>query len=108
MSYANLLTETATVVRFAAGVDEYGNVSRGAETRTDYPARLEQLTADELIRDRDTIVADWRVFLPASADISPYDRLEGRGHIFEVQGLPNQLRSPAGAHHIEAQLRFVA
>jgi hypothetical protein len=102
------LTETATVVRYAAGVDEYGNVSRGAATRTDYPARLEQLAADEIVRDRDTILADWRVFLPATADVSPYDRLEARGHVFEIQGLPNQLRTPVGAHHIEAQLKYQA
>lgn len=108
MSLDRLLTETATVVRFASGVDAYGNIVPGAETRVTYDARLEQLGSDEIVRDRDTIVADWRAFLPATADISPYDRLEGRGHVFEVSGLPDQHRTPRGAHHIEARLKFVA
>ena len=103
-----MLAETANVVRFASGVDEYGNLVRGDETRTAYPARLEQLRSDEIVRDRDTIVADWRAFLPAGADISPYDRIEARAHIFEVTGLPDQQRTPRGVHHLEVQLRFVA
>lgn len=108
MSLAGLLSETVTVVRFGMASDEYGNVVPGAETRVSYPARLEQLGSDEIVRDRDTILADWRAFLPANADISPYDRLEGRGHVFEVSGLPDDHRLPRGAHHIEARLKFVA
>jgi head-tail adaptor len=102
-----LLSETATVVRYGTAVDEYGNIIRGAATNVVYDARLEQLSSDEIVRDRDTIVADWRIFLPPDADISPYDRVEARGHIFEVSGLPNEQKSPRAAHHIEARLRFV-
>ena len=108
MSYAGLLGETATVVRYGTSVDEYGNIVRGTATRSDYPARLEQLASDEVTRDRDTVTADWRVFLPATADVSPYDRLEARSHIFEVSGLPDQQRTPGGVHHLEVRLRFVA
>lgn len=108
MSLLALLAETATVVRFASGVDEYGNLVRGTETRAVYPARLEQLGTDEIVRDRDTILADWRVFLPAGADVSPYDRIEARTHIFEVTGLPDRQRTPLGVHHLEVKLRFVA
>lgn len=108
MSYTGLLSETATIVRFGMAVDEYGNEVRGAATRIAYPARLEQLASDEIVRDRDTVTADWRAFLPAAADVSPYDRLEARAHIFEVTGLPDEQRTPAGAHHLEVKLRFVA
>lgn len=107
MSLAGMLSETATVVRYAASTDEYGNTVPGAETRTSYPARLEQLRADELVRDRDTVITDWRAFLPAGTDITAYDRLEARGHLFEVAGLPNEHRTPAGAHHVEVLLRWV-
>lgn len=102
-----LLTETVTVVRYAATTDEYGNTTPGAETRADIPGRLEQLRADELIRDRDTVITDWRVFLPVGADVTAYDRIEARGHLFEVVGLPNEHRTPRGPHHVEIMLRWV-
>jgi hypothetical protein len=108
VTLARLLSETATVVRFTNTVDEYGNIVRGAPTSVVYDARLEQLSSDEIVRDRDTIVADWRVFLPADADVSPYDRVDARGHTFEVSGLANEQRNPRGIHHIEARLKFVA
>lgn len=107
MSVQGLLTETVDVVRYAATTDEYGNTVPGAETRTSYRARLEQLRTEEILRDRDTTIVDWRGFFPPSADITPYDRVEARGALFEVVGLPNQQRSPAGAHHIEVHLRWV-
>lgn len=107
MSLQGLLAETVTVVRYADVTDRYGNTVPGAETRTDYPGRLEQLRTDELVRDRDTVLTDWRVFLPADADLTAYDRIEARGHLFEVVGLPSQHRTPRGPHHLEAQLRWV-
>jgi head-tail adaptor len=102
-----LLSETATVVRYAASTDVYGNTVPGAETRVDYPARLEQLAANEIVRDRDTVITDWRIFLPAEADITAYDRIDARNHLFEVVGLPNQHQTPRGPHHVEVHLRFV-
>lgn len=108
MSVDALLTETVEVVRSgpATTADEYGNPVPAGETRASWPARLEQLATDEVVRDRDTVVADWRMFLPAEADIGAYDRVEGRGHVFAVVGLPDTLRSPRGAHHVEVALRF--
>lgn len=102
-----MLSETATVVRYAATTDVYGNTVPGAETRTDYPARLEQLATDEIVRDRDTVITDWRAFFPLDADITAYDRIEARGHLFEVVGLPNQHQTPRGPHHLEVLARFV-
>lgn len=107
MSLAGLLAETVTVVRYAATTDEYGNTVPGDETRTAYPGRLEELPTSELVRDRDTVITDWRAFLPATVDLNPYDRIEARGHLFEVVGLPNQHHTPGGPHHVEVQLRWV-
>lgn len=107
MSLLGLLSETATVIRYAATLDEYGNTITGAETRVDYPARLEQLSAEEIVRDRDTVLTDWRAFLPADADITAYDRIAARGNLFEVVGLPNQHQTPRGPHHLEVHLRWV-
>lgn len=108
MTLAGLLAETGTIVRRATAVDEYGNIVPGAQVRTSYPARLEQLATEEILRDRDTVLANWRVFLPAYADVSPYDQFEARTHIFEVHGLPSEQRTPRGIHHLEVYLRFVA
>lgn len=107
MAIAALLTETLTVIRYGDSTDEYGNTVPGAETRIDVAGRLEQLRADELIRDRDTVITDWRAFLPVGTDITPYDRIEARGHLFEVVGLPNEHRTPRGPHHVEVMLRWV-
>jgi head-tail adaptor len=107
VSLAGLLSESAEVVRYAATTDVYGNTQPGAETRVTYRARLEQLAAEEITRDRDTVICDWRGFFPATADITAYDRVAARGHLFEVVGLPNQHQTPRGPHHLEVHLRFV-
>ena len=57
--------------------------------------------------DRDTVVADWRVFLPSDATISPFDRIEADGKTFEVWGDPVEQRSPRGVHHLEVRLKRV-
>lgn len=105
MSFAQLLTETATVVRFTTDRDEYNAEVDGTATRTDHRARLEQLTTEEIIRDRDTVVADWRMFLLPGVDVTPYDHVEARGFTFDVVGLPDELRTPRGAHHLEVLLK---
>jgi hypothetical protein len=107
VSLAQLLTEPISVLRYGAATDDYGNTVPGGETRTTYLGRLEQMRAEEILRDRDTVIADWRAFLPPDVDLTPYDRIEARGVLFEVVGLPAQQWSPRGAHHVEVQLRYV-
>lgn len=108
MSLFGLLTQTITVSRPTYdAVDEYGDPQPGTATTASYPARLEQLSSEELIRDRDTVVADWRAYLPAEATIGPFDRVEENGKTFEVWGDPIEHRSPRGAHHVEVRLRRV-
>lgn len=107
MSLATLLTESVTVVRYAEATDEYGDEERGTPTSTVYPGRLEQLSSEEVLRNEDTVLADWRLFLPATADITAYDVVQARGLSFEVVGLPNEQRAPWGIHHVEARLKVV-
>jgi hypothetical protein len=106
VSLADLLTETATVVSFTYGTDEYGNEERAVGTPVAWPARLEQLTTEEIVRDEDTVLADWRLFLPADAVIGAYDQVHARGIIFNVAGLPNEQRAPWGIHHKEVALKM--
>lgn len=105
MTIDRLLTETATVVRYTTIRDEYNAEVDGAATRTDHPARLEQLATEELVIDRDTVVANWRVFLLPGTDVTAYDKVEARGLTFDVVGFPNQQRSPRGSHHLEVLLK---
>jgi len=108
MSLQSLLTETVTVVRRAYdAIDAYGNPQPGTETSVSYPARVEQLSSEETNTDRDTVVARWRMFLPADADITPFDRVESAGRVFEVDGDPIERRAPRGTHHLEVELRRV-
>lgn len=108
MSIETLLTQTVTVSRPAwDAVDEYGDVQPGTTTTATWPARLEQLSTDEIVRDRDTVVADWRAFLPASATVGPFDTVQEGGRTFEVWGDPTEHHTPAGLHHLEIRLRRV-
>lgn len=109
MSLKRLFSQTATVVStpFGPETDDYGNVVPGAESRVEYPARLEETGSTEVTLDRDTVTSDWRVFLPPEAAISAYDRVEVDGEMYEVVGRPARLRTPRGVHHVEARLRAV-
>lgn len=108
MSLGALLTETATVYTptFNA-IDAYGNPQPGTETSVSYPARLEALSSEETVRDRDTTVATWRMFLPANAVIRFTDRVVSDGKAFEVVGDPIEQRTPRGTHHLEVRMRRV-
>lgn len=108
MSLTGLLTETATVYEPAYdAIDAYGDIQPGTETATNYPARLEALSSDELIRNQDTIVADWRMFLPPHVTLSPFARVEADGKRFTVWGDPIERRAPRGIHHVEVALKRV-
>jgi hypothetical protein len=108
MSLLSMLAETATV--YTPQFDEtdaYGDILTGTETSATYPACFEQLSSDEIVRDRDTIVADWKVVLPATASIGPFARIESSGRQFKVWGDPIEARTPQGIHHLEIRLRRV-
>jgi hypothetical protein len=103
-----LLSDTVTVVSISYDVaDVYGNAQAAEASRRTVRARLEALSSDELVRDRDTIVADWRVFLPPDVAIGPFDQIEAGGHTFDIWGDPIEQHTPHGLHHLEVRLRRV-
>lgn len=109
MSLALLLSQTATVVHVESGtVDRYGDATSVETSRVHYAARVEQAASTETTEGRDTIVSDWRLYLPPDAVIGASDRVECSGNVFEVVGAPDAVRSPRGVHHIEARLRYVS
>lgn len=106
MSVEALLTEPVTIINFSTTTrDEYNAPRPATPVETDTFGWLEQLATDEVVRDRDTIVADWQLVLPAGSAITPYSQVRGRGRTFTVHGLPNELRTPRGAHHIAVLLK---
>lgn len=109
MSFAALLGQEVTIVRAAASVDRYNDVSAdwSSATRTVVHGRLQQTDTVEVAVGRDTVIADWVLFLPAGTDVLPSDRVEVDGATFEVVGLPNVAHTPRGPHHVEARLRSI-
>jgi hypothetical protein len=87
--------------------DAYGNAQAAEASRLTVSGRMEALSSDELVRDRDTIVADWRVFLPPDVTIGPFDQIESAGRTFDIWGDPIEQHTPQGLHHLEVRLRRV-
>lgn len=108
MSLESLLTQTVTVLdRSEGAVDDYGNPVVTFSSGTDYLARLEQTAGTEITSGRETLVADWTLYLPPDAEIHGGSRVLADGVTFEVIGPPAKQRTPRGVHHIQANLRHV-
>jgi hypothetical protein len=107
LSLAGLLAQTWRVLPFSSsGIDQYGNPTTTFGPPVPYPCRLEQLTEQEILLDRNLQIGDLRLFLPPGAVITGRDRGEDdEGRIYEVIGPPKLHRTPRGPHHIEAVLR---
>lgn len=110
MSFARLLSRTATVIPVTTGpgLDEYGNPVEVVAAGVNYPAWLEQTASEERTEDRDTQLADWLLVLPAGAVVDGNDRVQVEGKTFEVVGPPARVHTPRGEHHVEARLRSVS
>lgn len=111
MSLRALLSERGSVIpRVAGSADRRGNPVDAFDTanKRPYPCRLEQTDSEEIQVDRDTVISNWRLFLPPDAQISARDHWEqSDGRTFEVIGAPAIESTPRGPHHIEARLRFI-
>jgi hypothetical protein len=108
VSLASLLTEAVTVI--SAGeptTDPYGNEVPSDGVAATYFGRLEQTAATEVTRDRDAVVSDWVLYLPAHATVSAYDHVVARGSRFEVVSSPDLLRTPQGPHHLAVRLQYL-
>ncbi len=108
MTLAGMLAQTATVFTFTLGdEDDYGNAAETWVEGASYPCRLEPTSGQERTVDRDTQVSDWRLFLPADAELTGRDRVVVDSKVFEVVGPPAVQHTPRGPHHVEAALRYV-
>lgn len=110
MSLATLLTQTVTLLRFSAGVeDDYGNVTESWTPAGTVKCRLEQRASREVTQDRQTVVSDWVMYCPPTVVIGEQDRIaDGYGRTFEVVGAPAMQSSPTRDVYVEVSLRHVS
>ena len=75
MTFAMLLINTCTIERFTADdTDDYGNPT-GTWAGTDEPCRLQAGVGRELKIGAEVVIADYKLFLNESADITERDRV---------------------------------
>lgn len=110
-----LLPQRVTKVRPASTADTYGNAvpdyGDDATRTADIPGWLQQSPASEpRAEGRDATVATW-LLMTNDTDLLAADHIEWAGPagalVFEVDGPPEPVYTPAGLHHIEANLRIV-
>jgi hypothetical protein len=108
VSLATLLTETVTILRHTVGAEDvFGDETSTFTSVGDYAARLEQRSAQEVTRDRQTVVSDWALYLEPTTVLSELDRITDRfGRTFEVVASAMQ-STPRGDHHLVAALVHV-
>ncbi|MFB4265305.1 hypothetical protein [Nonomuraea sp. GTA35] len=105
-----LLPLTVTKVRPAHNIDRYNDpvydYAAGA-TRTPIKAWIDQASASEQTPNgRDVIEGGWKL-ITNHTDLDPLDRIEWAGGVYELDGPAWPVHTPAGLHHLEANLRRV-
>jgi len=102
------LNQTATVVHRAVGTpDAEGNPAPGATTTTDYPARLMQTLATDILDGEQRVRTEWRVLLPYNAVVDADDELLIGGVRYQVVGQPAAQGHGSQVIHLSADLRLV-
>lgn len=83
------------VARVAGPADASGDATAVDGARTAFPAYVWPWTSAETDEPgRDSVVIGLTIGLPAGTVVSPRDRMEARGGLYEVDGEPADYRSP--------------
>lgn len=106
-----LLPLTVTKVRPASTTDRYGDVVLdygAAATRTAIKAWIDQagLVREQPSDGRNPIEGGWKL-ITNHQDLDADDRIEWDGKPFDMDGPAWPVHTPAGLHHLEANLRRV-
>lgn len=99
---------SVTVVRRSPGtVDAYGNKALTTVDTITTTGELQQMASSENQTDRDTVVSDWMLLLPAGTTVARFDTATIDGQTYEVIGVPEVIVSPftGATSHVEAQVR---
>lgn len=102
---------TVTLLEPGLTEDRYGDEQfdwDDAIETDDVPAWMQQLTTTEQIGGRDDVVTVNRCFFPPHTHVTAIGRLVWNDKTYAVTGDPNTIDGPAGADHIEVELRAVA
>lgn len=97
--------EITLLHRVLAEPDGYGN-----DTYTDVPEQVQGCVvqpagSSEQIQLTDQVSTDVTVFMPYGTQISALDALVINGTRYEIQGIPQQWRSPFSGHTSPLQIR---
>jgi hypothetical protein len=109
---ARLFPVTVTIRHAPVTTDRYGNTARdwSRASTVSTPAWVERQAgrqgsgSGESLAGRDELYSTFRLVLPVGVLIEGRDRVDYDGRTFEVQGPPDTVLTPRGAHHIEAIL----
>ena len=100
-------SQTITVLHrvLAAAKDERGN-----DTYTDNPMQVpgcvvQPAGSSENVQFTDQVSTDVTVFIPYGTNVGPLDALVINGTKYEIQGIPQQWRSPFSGHTSPLQIR---
>lgn len=110
MGYDELLLHTVTIFNPVTDPDEtdiYGNPLTELDAGIEEPARIQQLTTDEELKDRDTRITGYRAFLRADSVITALSTVSWNGDLYRVNGDPAVVDGFGEPHHVEAQLERV-
>jgi hypothetical protein len=108
VSLDTLLSEEVTILRHSAGAEDvFGDETDTFTSVGTFACRLEQRSAQEVTRDRQTVVSDWVLFLHPTTVLSERDRVtDAFGRTFEV--VASAMRSAPGRDvFVEASLVHV-
>lgn len=103
------MTMPVTIVRAGEIDNGYGGigVDWDAAERTDVLGWLNSVTSTEVLDGRDTLISNWKLYVPAGTDITGRDRVEVDGATYLVVGKPSTASTPRGTHHVEANLIWI-
>lgn len=110
MSFQGLLVRQAVVAIPGESTDRYGSRHPDWDTATyiEEQCWLDQRSSTENRDDgRDAVIVDAVYYAEATSAITEFARVAIDGTTYEVIGRPRAAWTPAGAHHIEADLRAV-
>jgi hypothetical protein len=104
---SHLLVHAVTLTHPTTSSDAYNDEVEAYAGGSSITAWLQQNTRAEPHTDgRDPLVQTW-LLMTNEEDVRGRDRVTFDGVVYEVDGPPEKVYTPAGFHHTEATLRLV-
>ncbi len=80
--------DTVTLLRAPIVTNPYGNSGRDWSVATErtVAANVQGPSGGEDLAEGNRVTSRWRLFLPATADLAPTDRVRWKGEVYDVDG----------------------